>query len=293
MDEIRERACAKLNISLDVLGKRPDGYHEMCMVMQTVSLADELTILPAEEGIRAVTDLGFIPGDERNLAVRAAVCFFREANVSPEGLRIVIRKRIPVGAGLAGGSADAGAVLRALNRMYGTPLDRAGLVSVAEKVGSDVAFCTLGGTMLAEGRGEILTPLSPMPDCRYVIVMPAFSISTPELFRKLEGKKLRCHPDTAGLVAALEKEDLAGICRRMYNVFEDVEDRRMRAVAEIKSRLLDHGALGAVMTGTGSAVFGVFDSQKDAQTAADELKRDYRLAAVCESVPCLLGPDIP
>ncbi|MBO6013869.1 MAG: 4-(cytidine 5'-diphospho)-2-C-methyl-D-erythritol kinase [Oscillospiraceae bacterium] len=285
LDEIREKACAKLNISLDVLGKRPDGYHDMVMIMQTVSLTDEVSIERTDgQGIRASTNLEYIPGDERNLAVRAAGVFFRESGIAEEGLRISIRKKIPVGAGLAGGSADAGAVLRALNRLYGMPLDREGLVRAAEQVGSDVAFCTLGGTMLASGRGEILTRLPSMPECWYGIIMPHFSISTPELFRKLDGKKIRCHPDTQGLVQAVENGDLSGVCRRMYNVFEDVDDRRMRTVAEIKGRLMDCGAMGALMTGTGSAVFAVFESQKTAETAVSEMKGDHRLAAVCGNV---------
>ena len=288
MDEIREKACAKLNISLDVLGKRPDGYHDMVMVMQTVSLADEVCISrTGEKGIRANTNLDYIPGDERNLAVRAAGVFFRETGIEPEGLCIDIRKKIPVGAGLAGGSADAGAVLRAMNKMYGFPLDRDGFVRAAEKVGSDVAFCTLGGTMLATGRGEMLTPLPAMPACWYGIVMPHFSISTPELFRKLDGRKIRCHPDTQGLVKAVESGDLSGICRRMYNVVEDVDDRRMRTVSEIKSRLMDYGAMGALMTGTGSAVFAVFGSSEAAEAAVAGLKRDHRLAAVCENTGSL------
>ena len=203
-------------------------------------------------------------------------------------MSIEIKKHIPVGAGLAGGSADAGAVLRALNRAFGDPLDRRGLISAAEKVGSDVAFCTVGGTMLAEGRGERLTPLTPMPDCGYVIVMPEFSISTPELFKKIDGKKLRCHPDTAGLISALDAGDLTGICRRMYNVFEDIGDRRMRTVSEIKSLLIDSGALGAVMTGTGSAVFGVFSNAGLASKTADALKKDYKLSVAAENVSALV-----
>ena len=154
-----------------------------------------------------------------------------------------------------------------------------------------MAFCTLGGTMLASGRGEILTPLAPLPPCWYGIIMPHFSISTPELFRKLDGKKIRCHPDTQGLVRAVESGDLPGVCRRMYNVFEDVDDRRMRTVSEIKGRLMDCGAMGALMTGTGSAVFGIFDSPSSAEAATAQFRREYRLSAVCENVPCLADPD--
>lgn len=290
MSEIREKAYAKLNISLDVLSKRDDGYHDLAMVMQTVSLYDEIRITPAEgETISAVTNIGFIPGDERNLAVKAAKVFFSEAKMPLRGMCIEIVKNIPVGAGLAGGSADAGAVLRALNRTFDNPLDRRGMLSAAEKVGSDVAFCTAGGTMLAKSRGELLAPLPPMPDCCYVIVMPDFSISTPELFKKIDGKRIRCHPDTAGIVDSLKSGDLIGICRRMYNVFEDVEDRRMRTIAEIKNALVDLGALGTVMTGTGSAVFGVFNDKQAAENTADSLKKKYRLAVTAKNVPELIG----
>ena len=290
MNELREKAFAKLNISLDVLSRREDGYHDLAMVMQTVSLCDEIRIVPNDgDTVRAVTNMGFIREDERNLAVKAAKIFFSEASVPFQGMEIEITKNIPVGAGLAGGSADAGAVLRALNRAFGEPLDREEMITAAEKIGSDVAFCTVGGTMLAEGRGERLTALPPMPECAYVIVMPAFSVSTPELFRKIDGKRIRCHPDTSGIVAALGTGDLRGICRRMYNVFEDVGDRRMRTIAEIKSRLLDCGALGAVMTGTGSAVFGVFYNSELAKKTADALKKDYKLSVTAGNVPELVG----
>ena len=290
MNELKEKAFAKLNISLDVLSRRADGYHDLVMVMQTVSLCDEVRIVPHDgETVRAVTNMGFIPADERNLAVKAAKIFFSEASVPLQGMDIEITKNIPVGAGLAGGSADAGAVLRALNRAFGEPLDREGMITAAEKIGSDVAFCTVGGTMLAEGRGERLTALPPMPECAYVIVMPEFSVSTPELFRKIDGKKLRCHPDTSGIVAALGAGDLRGICRRMYNVFEDVGDRRMRTIAEIKNRLLDCGALGAVMTGTGSAVFGVFEEEKTARETAAVMKKEYRMAVTADSITALIS----
>ena len=289
MQEITERAYAKLNLSLDVTGKRADGYHELVMLMQTVSLCDTLRILPREDGrVFATTDLRFIPGDERNLAVRAAMAY-REAIGRPElGYQIDIRKQIPVGAGMGGGSADAAAVLRALDRANGCPLGREGLERLALQIGSDVAFCVAGGTALARGRGELLEPLRPMPDCRFVICKPGFSISTPELYRKLDSVPVKIHPDTAGLLAAVEAGDLRALCRRMYNVFEEVDDRRMRAVAEIKSRLLDHRALGAMMTGTGSAVFGVFEREEDARAACAALKGEIRTCRVAVPVDRLL-----
>ena len=285
MDCIRENAYAKLNISLDVTRKRPDGYHDMVMVMQTVSLADELDIVLNDTGrVQVRSNLHFIPSDERNLAVKAALCFLAAAGKAGQGMLITLTKRIPVGAGMAGGSADAAAVLRALNRMYDFPFTGDALEKLAEQVGSDVPFCVRGGTVLATGRGEKLESLPDLPDCQFVLCKPDFSISTPELFRKLDQSSLRCHPDTAGIVAALESGELEPIARRMYNVFEDVDDRRLRTVKEIKSVLLDCGALGAIMTGTGSAVFGVFRPGADCSAAAAALQKEY---GFCETARCV------
>lgn len=284
MKSINEKAYAKINISLDVKGKRPDGYHEMLMVMQTVTLCDELYVeLREGEESSALCDLRFIPCDERNLAVRAANAFFKKRGITDMGAFIRIEKNIPVGAGLAGGSSDAAAVLRALNTLYGKPYDRLGLEALASEIGSDVAFCVSGGTMLATGRGEVLMPVPALPDCSIVICKPEFSISTPDLFRKLDSVKLRCHPDSAGICEALVEGDLAKLSRRMYNVFEDVPDRRMNSVSEIKSRLLDCGALGAIMTGTGSAVFGVFKDRDTALAAGNALRSEYKSVFVTKN----------
>ncbi len=286
---ITEKAYAKLNISLDVTARRPDGYHDMLMLMQTISICDELTIQPERDGlVHAVTSLPYVPGDKRNLAVRAALKFLELVDDGERGMKISLRKSIPVGAGMAGGSADAAAVLRALNRAYGDPLSARELCAAGEEVGSDVAFCLLGGTALASGRGEILQPLKALPPCAFVVCKPDFSISTPELFRKLDEAKLSCHPDTEGLLDALEKGDLDGLCRRMYNVFEDVPDRRMRTIRAAKGALLDCGALGALMTGTGSAVFGVFRDAAAAEKACETLKREYRFCRTAEAVGALL-----
>lgn len=289
MRETNERAYAKLNISLDIVGKRPDGYHDMVMVMQSVSLCDELCIRLNDTGeLSAVSDLHFIPNDERNLAVRAARQFLDAAGEPGPGVEISMKKRIPVGAGMAGGSADAAAVLRGMNRLYGGRFSTAELEAIAAGIGSDVAFCVAGGTALAQGRGELLSRLPDMPECCFVICKPGFSISTPELFRSIDSAPLRHHPDTAGILESLERGELDGICRRLYNVFEDVSDRRIKTVGEIKSRLLDYGAAGAVMTGTGSAVFGIFTSEPAAQKAQNALLRDYRFCCVAEPVKALL-----
>lgn len=287
--EIRETAYAKLNISLDVADKRPDGYHDMVMVMQTVSLCDAVHIRLNNTGrVRAKTNFSFIPGDERNLAVKAALKFLDAIGVQEQGVSIQIDKKIPVGAGMAGGSANAAAVLRALNRMYDYPLSSDRLEELSAAVGSDVPFCVRGGTCLATGRGEKLESLADFPECLYVICKPEFSISTPELFRKLDQMSLRCHPDTAGILEAVEQGNLEQVCRRMYNVFEDVDDRRLRTVKEIKSLMLDHGALGAMMTGTGSAVFGIFRQDADVEKLVELLRAAYGFCEKAENISRLI-----
>lgn len=284
-----EKAYAKLNISLDVSRPREDGYHDMVMVMQAISLCDDITLtLTDDASVKATCNLPYIPGDERNLAVKAAKLFLKETGREGTGVRIAIRKRIPVGAGMAGGSSDAAAVLRGLNRLFDSPLEEGRLMQLAGMAGSDVPFCLLGGTALAEGRGEILTPLPPLPECTIAVCKPEFSISTPELFRALDKVRLRTHPDTAGIVAALENADLKAICRRMYNVFEAVPDRRMKTAVAIERSLLGAGAEGAVMTGTGSAVFGIFAEEAAAEAAVAALSAEYPFACTAKPVGKLL-----
>ena len=278
---VQEYAYAKLNLTLDVTAKRDDGYHDMLMVMQTVSITDSVVLeQTGEKGIRAACNFRYIPTDERNLAVRAAGAFLDTIGEEKDGILIRMDKTIPVGAGMAGGSADAAAVLRGMNRLYGSRMNRRDLEKLGEQIGSDVAFCIAGGTSLARGRGEVLEDLTPMPDCAIVVCKPGFSISTPELFRKLDQIGLRTHPDTAGMLSALESGNLKEISMRMFNVFEEVEDRRMRSEAEIKHVLLDYGALGAVMTGTGSAVFGVFSDETAAETCAAHLRSEHKFCRV-------------
>ena len=282
---VQEYAYAKLNLTLDVTAKRDDGYHDMLMVMQTVSVTDSIVLeQTGEKGIRASSNFRYIPTDERNLAVRAAGAYLDAVGEEKNGILIRMDKSIPVGAGMAGGSADAAAVLRGMNRLHGNRMNRRELEKLGEQVGSDVAFCVAGGTALARGRGEVLEDLTPMPDCAIVICKPGFSISTPELFRKLDQTGLRTHPDTAGMLSALESGNLKEISMRMFNVFEEVDDRRMRSEAEIKHVLLDYGALGAVMTGTGSAVFGVFADETAAETCTTDLRSEHKFCHVARPV---------
>ena len=283
-------AYAKLNLSLDVLDKRPDGYHEMKMVMQTVTLRDKL-VLETGTGapLRMESNLGFLPADEHNLAAAAALALCRETGADPAGLSIRLDKHIPVCAGMAGGSADAAAVLRGLNELLGLGLSQQRLEEIGARVGSDVPYCVGGGTALAEGRGEVLTPLPPLPPCQAVLCKPAFSVSTPELFKALDSCRIRRRPDTAGLLAALEQGDLPEVARRMYNVFEDaLPPRRYQEVCAIKTSLIHHGALGASMSGTGSTVFGLFDRPQAAEEAFAALKPLYRETFLVETTGPLL-----
>ena len=280
------QACAKLNLTLDILGKRPDGYHDLCMVMQSVTLADTITLTENRgEGLRVRTNLRFLPTGEKNLAAAAALRFWEAREQEPENLDIAIEKRIPVCAGMAGGSSDAAAVLRALNARAGEPFSPRELAKVGERVGSDVPYCVLGGTALAEGRGEVLTPLPPLPRCWVVVCKPDFPVSTPELFAQADRVKLRRRPDTKGILAALEAGDLGGVARRMYNVFEDVMPRRLYVrVAEIKNELIQRGALGANMSGSGPTAFGLFDRRGAAEEALSALRERYRDTFLCETV---------
>ena len=275
-------ANAKINLTLDILRKREDGYHDLQMVMQSVTLADRLTVTPARgaEG-RAASDLRFLPSGGKNLA-QVAAAVFREATGLGGEVDVEIHKVIPVCGGLAGGSADAAAVLWAMNELTGAGLSRPRLAEIGARAGSDVPFCVLGGTALAEGRGERLTPLCPLPPCHIVICKPAFSVSTPQLFGRVNVRKLVRRPDTAGMIAALDAGDLPGVARRMYNVFEDVlEPRRYREIASIKGLLIDCGALGASMSGSGPSVFGLFEREADAQAALDRLRENWRDVFLC------------
>lgn len=277
MRTIQATAFAKVNLTLDVLRRLPDGFHEMCMVMQRIDLRDELSLTLGTGGPdHAKTNLPYLPEDDRNLALRAAQAFFREAGEDPGGIALNMKKRIPVCAGLGGGSADAAAVLLALDRAYPGRYTGGRLHELANSLGSDVPFCMQGGTALATGRGDVLRPLPKLLSCFCVLVKPRFSLSTKAMFSKLDCGKLKCHPDTGGVVEALKRNDLRGVSRRMYNIFEDLVGPRGRELAELKARLMDQGALGAVMSGSGPTVFGLFEEEQRAREAARTFKRQYR-----------------
>ena len=278
------KAFAKLNLTLDILRRREDGYHDLQMVMQSIDLADELTVTPSDGEGKMSTTLSYLPTDGRNLAQMAARAFREATGVGPN-VDVSIQKHIPVCAGMAGGSSDGAAVLRAMNELSGLGLSPMELAEIGQRVGSDVPYCVVGGTALAEGRGELLTPLPPLPSCFMVVCKPPFPISTPQLFSRVDVRKIVRRPDTAGLLAALEQGDLTGVARRMYNVFEDVlEPRRKQEIDTIKAVLIDCGALGAAMTGSGPTVFGLFDDEEAAKSAKETLAATYQDVFLCKTV---------
>ena len=274
-------AYAKLNLTLDILGKRPDGYHEMQMVMQTVSLHDDVTVaLTDGKGITCRVDGAALPCDERNLAVKAARAFC-EAMDYGGGIDIALIKRIPSEAGMAGGSADAAAVLRALRELVSPTLTDERLEQISASVGSDVPFCIRGGTQLAEGRGEKLTVLKPAPRFFVAVCKPDFPISTPALFARVDGVTLSNHPDTDAMLSAIEYGNADALCANVANVFEQaLPEAQRERIGEIKRALVEHGALCAEMTGSGSAVFGLF-REEDACRSACRALQSERISTFC------------
>lgn len=280
-----EPAWAKLNLTLDILGKRPDGYHDLRMVMQSIDLKDTVTLQEEDApGIRVASSCRFLPCDETNIAAKAILRFFENTGLPCPGFSVSLEKEIPVCAGMAGGSSDGAAVLRILWREYYPELPHEKLEQIAALVGSDVPYCVRGGTALAEGRGECLTDLPSLPPCYFVVCKPAFPVSTPELFAQVHLRRLRCHPDTTGMLSALAAGDLAGIAHRLYNVFEDVLPRKYAQVFEIKRSLLDCGAMAASMSGSGPTVFGIFAERAAAEEAREQLLPAFPQTFLCRPV---------
>ena len=272
MITLQEPAYAKLNLTLDILHKREDGFHEIESVMQQITMCDDVEIdLETGEDWKLECDWEDVPTDSENLAWKAAGLFYKSIGKDPGGIAIRITKRIPMGAGLAGGSADAAAVLRALNRREGEPYTIWDLARLSAKIGSDVPFCVLGGTALAKGRGEKVNQLLPMPQCFYCIAKPDFSVSTPELYAKWDEAESQYHPDINGMGRALDQQNLLHVAGYLGNAMEPLVAADHPEIAKIKEKMMDCGALGACMTGSGSAVYGVFDAFDMAAMASMEL----------------------
>ncbi len=285
MTTLYEGAFAKLNLTLDVLGKRPDGYHDIKSAMQTISIRDDVEIdLDTGKPWVLVCDNKDIPQDETNLAWKAAKAYFDRIGKNPNGLEIRITKRIPSGAGMGGGSADAGAVLRALNRHYGEPLSILALAELGGAVGSDVPFCTLCGTAMVEGRGEQLRKLPTLPDCVFVVCKPEFSVSTPELYKKIDNKTIARRPDHQAMESALLAGDLRAIAQNLCNVFDPVVTEDNLELNYIKSICNSYGSIGQQMTGSGSAVFAMMPSFEYAAVVCNMLKDNYSQVFIAKPV---------
>ena len=283
---MERKAYAKINLTLDVTGQRPDGYHTVRMVMQSVGLHDVVRAEQTNSGkITLACNLKWLPTDERNLAVQAAQLFYAETGLPVQGLAITIEKNIPVAAGLAGGSTDAAAVLRLLNDLHGAGLSDGELCALGLRLGADIPYCLLGGSMLAEGIGEELRPLPAMPAGHVVLCKPPFSVSTAEVYRQMNGGNLRERPDTAGMLRALEERDWNGICHRLYNVMEAVTGRKHPEIAAIRETLLSCGADGAVMSGSGPTMFGLFSDRACAERAYAQLKSTFADTFLTEILP--------
>lgn len=268
LHELTIKAPCKVNLSLDVVGKQENGYHLLKTVMQTVDLADTLTITKTSEGNIALTCTDItLPTDERNLAYKAAADFFSHTKIPLTGLHIHIEKHIPMQAGLGGGSADAAAVLVGLNHLFEANLSQKELCLIGERIGADVPFCIVGGTVLAEGIGEIFTVLPSLSDCSIVIAKPKVGVSTKDCFHRIDTLGSVHTPNTAAMVGAIDRGSLADIGANMVNVME--EAAQLEELAEYKKMMLQSGALGAVMTGSGSAVIGLFDGNIKAEHCAE------------------------
>ena len=268
------KALAKINLGLDVLGRRENGYHDVRMVMQTMYLYDNITLQKIEEPeIQLKTNLHFLPLDDKNIAYKAAKMLMEEFQI-PGGIRITLDKHIPVAAGLAGGSSNAAAVLVGMNRMYDLGLSEQDLMDRGVKLGADVPYCIMRGTVLAEGIGEILTPLAPLPKCYILVAKPTVSVSTKTVYEKLDSHEIEDHPDIDGILEGLKNADLKKVASSMGNVLERVTVDDHPIIEDIKKVMKENGALNAMMSGSGPTVFGIYEDKKLAKQAQQKIKKE-------------------
>lgn len=273
MDKIELKALGKINLGLDILGRRDNGYHDVRMVMQTVYLYDRVFLeKTGEDGIQIETNISYLPVNENNIAYKAADLLKKEFHMEG-GIRIRLEKHIPVAAGMAGGSSDAAAVLFGMNRLFGLGLSEEELKERGVKLGADVPYCIMRGTVLAEGIGEILTPLPPMPKCYILIAKPPLSASTKTVYEKIDRQGIESHPDIDGILSGLSGGDIHKVAASMGNVLEQVMLKEYPVLQTIKDVMIKAGALNAMMSGSGPTVFGIFDSRSRAKAAAARLKK--------------------
>ncbi|MFL0245867.1 4-(cytidine 5'-diphospho)-2-C-methyl-D-erythritol kinase [Candidatus Clostridium stratigraminis] len=277
------KAYAKINLSLDVIGKREDGYHLLAMLMQTIDLYDIININKASKGINLTSNKAYLPNDDRNLCYKAAKLFIEKYEIK-EGIDIYIKKNIPVAAGLAGGSTDAAAVLKAMNDIYEVNASNEELMELALKIGADVPYCIIGGTALCEGIGEKVKKLHSFKNHIIVIIKPPFGVSTKEVYQNLDLSKVFKHPDTEHLMAAIENDDLNYISKNMKNILENVTLRKHNILKDIKNSMLKYGALGAMMSGSGPTIFAFFEDMLKAQYCFEKLKLKYNEVFITRTI---------
>ncbi len=284
--KITLQAAAKINLFLDILGKRPDGYHDLELVMQSVNLYDTVTLETErllQNPIRLICSDPTLPQDESNIAYKAAMAFFQETDLRCSGLTITLEKQIPHAAGLGGGSADAAAVILGLNVLLRTRLTQERLCKIALKVGADVPFCLFGGTLLARGVGEKLASLPPLPDCTILIVKPSVGISTQEAYARYDQSgKQAAQEAVTPLLEALQEGNLPKIGAGLYNAFEAVTD--LRVIGRIRKIMMNSGALGSLLSGSGSAVFGIFNEEESAAKIAERLEQQGLQTFLCRPI---------
>lgn len=269
------RSYAKINLTLDVLSRRENGYHDIKMIMQTLSLFDLIITDKTDSGITISTNLRYLPVGDKNIAYKAADAFYRETGICG-GAKIIIRKNIPVSAGLAGGSGNCAAVLTSLNMLHGNVLSREKLYEIGASLGADVPYCFSGGTQLAEGVGEILSPLPSMPDAYILLVKPPVNVSTGAVYQEIDSAPIEIRPDTDGMIDALSSGSAKAVADKLCNVMESVTERMYPVIGGIKTKMIMNGALGAVMSGSGPTVFGIFDDFKAAKASADSFIKQFR-----------------
>ena len=272
MDKLELKALGKINLGLDILGQRENGYHDVRMVMQTVYLYDRVFLEKSKiPGIQLVTNLKYLPVNENNIAYKAADILMSEYDIQ-DGVKITLDKHIPVAAGMAGGSSNAAAVLFGMNRMFELGLSEEELKQYGVRLGADVPYCIQRGTVLAEGIGEELTPLPPLPKCYVLIAKPPLSASTETVYEKYDALEQVEHPNIDGIIRGLEEADIHQVASSMGNVLEQVMIPEYPVIGKIKETMLEAGALGAMMSGSGPTVFGIFDQRSTAKKAAYKIK---------------------
>ena len=272
MDKLELKALGKIYLGLDVLGRRENGYHAVRMVMQTLTLYDNVTLQKkSAPGIEIDSNLFYLPNDEDNIAWKAAKPLIDEFDIK-DGGRILLDKHIPVAAGMAGGSTDCAAVLYGMNKLFDLQLSQKKLREIGVKLGADVPYCLMRRTALSEGIGEILTPVAPLPDCPILIAKPSISVSTRYDYEHLKLNEETLHPDVDGIVSALKAKDLYGVTDRLGNVLETVTIPDHPVIADIKQQMMQSGAVNALMSGSGPTVFGIFDDEDKAKKAFEDMK---------------------